>query len=282
MVLKLRNSSNGIGDQVCGLYACQALKDRYPEATVEYYSKTHEWLTDVESIVAKPYSHYFVNPPAQVDLYIDSAIKDYKNQSRCRKKIYTDRIGLHDLKPRVPIMRRLYSFEGEYILLVPFAAWKDREWPIEKWVKLEKLLLEAGYSVRILGQSNRNEILLFTSQKIIDYPPHDVINIILNSKCVVVNDSGMAHVAGLYEVPTVSVISGHFGREHLFSETDIVGILPKEIKISNSLLFKKKSNTSTTKSGLDSIEPQTVYNEIIRLIDLQLEMSKLFGTITLI
>ncbi|MGE0635166.1 MAG: glycosyltransferase [Bacteroidia bacterium] len=266
MVLKLRNSSNGIGDQVCGLYACQALKNRYPEATIEYYSKTPEWLTDASDIIIKPYSHYFISPPAQIDLYVDSSGSTYRrNAFKSRKEIYTERIGLKDLKPSPPVLTRKKVEGGKHIILVPFAAWSDREWPIEKWIELEQLLINSGHSVLIIGQGSRHdELFKFQSTKLIDYASEDIITAMLDSFCVVANDSGMAHVAGMYNVPCVSVISNHFGREHLFSHTNVEAVLSgSEKNISqNNLRYRGGRPTD-----LNNIQVDKVYHFIAHQVN---------------
>jgi heptosyltransferase-1 len=287
MVLKLRNSGGGIGDQVCGLYVCQALKEKHISATVEYYTKYPEWLIELHDIVIKPYSHYFISPPANIDLYIDSSSRKYYAKKKwSRKEIYADRLGITNVKLVRPELKKNYSFKNSYILLFPFAAWKDREWKLDKWLLLENMLEAEGFKTMVCGQGNRKaEIDLFSGEKAIECKPKEVIDRMLNASLVVANDSGMAHVAGMYGVPTVAILSGQFDTTHLFSETDVSGVLPAKQKCSDCKIIRRRNVASNCRNGceaLNSIEPKTVFDEILRLFFHQIEMSELFGTIELV
>lgn len=223
MLIKIRNSGLGIGDQITGLYACQALKNQNPLATVAYYCRHPKWAMDVKDIVCLPYKSYIQSPPAQIDLYVDSATAAYKAISKCRKSIYTDRLGIPRLLPVAPNLVREHSANGQgSILLFPFAAWPYREWPIEKWLGLEKRLLTAGHNVIVLGVESKAHVLRqFKSVVETGLSAKDVIGMMLESSCIVANDSGMAHLGGMYNVPVVAITSAEFSSHHLFSMTNV-------------------------------------------------------------
>ena len=60
----------------------------------------------------------------------------------------------------------------------------------------------------------------------IDHPPEWMMDAMLGAACVIGNDSGMAHLAGLLGVPTVS-IHAHLTPRFLFAQTSITSVVPK-------------------------------------------------------
>jgi hypothetical protein len=109
--------------------------------------------------------------------------------------------------PRLPPPRPWSCFEWVHphagaVVLCPFAAYEIRCWPLVYWLKLESLLLEAGYRVVILD-AREERCRPFQSPKMIGRPAHEVAALLRSCCCLVGNDSGMQHVAGLLGTPTV-------------------------------------------------------------------------------
>jgi hypothetical protein len=225
MLLKVRNSGAGIGDQVCGLYVCQALKNRYPDTKVEYYTRHPAWLADASDVTLRPYEHYFAHPPALTDVYLDSSTRAYRaSHPLTRKEIYASRVRLPGLRPIPPVMQRLHS-NGDgagAAILFPFSAWRNREWPVSRWIALEHRLLTLGYRTKVAATADRVQSLDgFKGERLMGLSPGEMVDTMLSAACVVANDSGMAHVAGLYDVPAVAVISTTFSGHHLFCNTGV-------------------------------------------------------------
>jgi len=258
----LRNSGLGIGDQITGLYACQALKNHTPSARIEYYCRHPEWAMDVQDIVCLPYNSYVQWPPTIVDLYLDSATSEYKSIHKCRKRIYTDKVGIPGLLPIAPNLTRYHLGERRNpILLFPFAAWSYREWPIEKWLHLEKKLMASNYDVMVLGVASKADVLnRFKSVCKIGLSAKDVINLILESSCIVANDSGMAHLGGMYRVPVVAVTSVEFTPHHLFSMT---GVKTVSVPIGHSVpypFFRRRSTLNAQQEALNKVSVDQVFD----------------------
>lgn len=59
-----------------------------------------------------------------------------------------------------------------------------------------------------------------------DHPPEWVMDAMLGADCVIGNDSGMSHLAGLPGVPAVA-IHAHMPADFLFAHTGITSLAPK-------------------------------------------------------
>lgn len=264
MVIKVRNSGLGIGDQITGLYACQALKEQNMSATVKYYCRHPDWTMDVLDISCLPYKNYVQGPANVIDLYFDSATAEYKSIQKCRKRIYTDRLGVPGLVPVAPNLARYYEGRKDRsVLLFPFAAWPYREWPIEKWLELEKKLLAANYDVTVLGVANKTDLLTrFRSVWKTGLPAEDVIALMLEASCVVANDSGMAHLGGMYNVPVVAITSVEFTPHHLFSMTDVKTASIPINRIVPSPFFRQRVSLHARQGALKKVSVEQVFGLI--------------------
>ena len=224
-MLKIRNSSAGIGDMVCGLYTAQALKDRYPEHEIVYCVRKPEWFFDVKDISVVGYEQSLIEPYAHTDIYVGV---HQENRVSKRKVLFAQKVPLLKLKPTAPkLSRECVKNSTLRITLFPNAVWKNREWDMTNWRILESSLLKKGYEVTVMltDEALKDQ---FKSTVICNANPKDVIERILWSTVVVCNDSGMAHVAGMYNVPCVSIFGG-YTTEFLFSQTNVVGVRAETI-----------------------------------------------------
>jgi len=264
MVIKVRNSGLGIGDQITGLYACQALKNQNPSDTVEYYCRHPDWAIDVKEIVCLPYKHYIQSPPAGIDLYFDSATAAYRSIQKCRKSIYTDRLEIPGLLPSHPKLKRYHSGkQAAPVLMFPFTAWPYREWPIEKWLELENRLRNANHEVIVLGVSSKADLLTpFKSVCKIGLSAVEVIDMILEASCIVTNDSGMAHLGGMYKAPVVAVTSVEFTPHHLFSMTSVKTASVPINRLAPSPFFRKQTSLNAQQGALKKVSVEHVFGLI--------------------
>ena len=118
-----------------------------------------------------------------------------------------------------------------YIVLAPFSAWARRDWPGANWTRLTLLLREAGFEVVAIGIAadapRFNEVFSQTTVLwAIDHPPEWVMDAMLGAACVIGNDSGMTHVAGLLGAPAVA-LHAHLPPEFLFSHAEVKSLAPK-------------------------------------------------------
>lgn len=110
------------------------------------------------------------------------------------------------------------------VVLAPFAASADRSYPLHGWVHIENALHAAGYDTLITGTKNGPVVIgtdfvrygqpieperlevkttRFKGRVVMDPEPECLAGIMLTAKCVIGNDSGIAHLAGILGTPTI-------------------------------------------------------------------------------
>ena len=214
--LNIRCSSNGIGDMVCGAYVAQSLKERFPNKIITYYVIQPEWFKYIDGVNIK---HYLKMEQLAIDVYsIAPNVRNKIWNKISRKQLYCSKITFTKLNPKPPrVCVPNYNKFGS-ILLFPYALWKDRNWNLDGWISLEQRLYKTYKNVIVVGTPDQDVSMFMNGVNNID--KREVLELILNSKCVVSNDSGMAHIGGLYGIPTVAIIN-FFSHDQLFSHTDI-------------------------------------------------------------
>ncbi len=243
--MEIKCSSMGIGDMVCGSYIAQAIKDKYPEEEITYYVLKPIWLKHIKNISIK---HYLNAPNSSItDVYIDDKqMRRSRYKKTTRKDLYLEKIPLTGLKPRQPKTGVTYNKYGS-ILLFPYSAWADREWSIDSWIALESRLYKTYKNVVVLGPMGSDVSMFINGVNTNEY---EALGMVTNSRFVVGNDSGMVHVAGLYKIPTLSIIN-FFSSEYLFSHTNIESL-----------------------HGFDRLNSIDVYDKIVKMISYKEMMEK--------
>jgi hypothetical protein len=115
----------------------------------------------------------------------------------------------------------------KYILLAPFSAYQDRQWSLQHWRMLAKVLMNEGHNVIAIGASGHAEQLreAFTKTGVRYFwgqSPEWTVKAIRNAEILIGNDSGPAHVAGFYNAKAIALcgqINGHFVYKHSPSVT---------------------------------------------------------------
>jgi hypothetical protein len=224
------HSSMGIGDHIVALYACVAAADL---GRVTFHTRYPEWFERVRHPNLTITGDLPPNPKRAIDFHYD-----YQSQLRYASdcaKWYGDAI-VPRLAPKRPgnidrtIQIPRFDFD-RYVVVAPFSAWARRDWPGANWTRLTHLLREAAYEVVAIGVAKDAERFdkVFgqtTALWAIEHPPEWVADAMLGAACVIGNDSGMTHYAGLLDVPTLS-IHAHLPPEFLFAGTSVRSITPK-------------------------------------------------------
>ena len=110
------------------------------------------------------------------------------------------------------------------IVIAPFSNSDIRDWPIGHYARLIALLLEKatdGAMIRIIGTRNQKQrafqiVRGFGATRVVNecgrmsWP--EVLAALRCAACVIGNNSGVAHLAGFYGVPTVCVFGGSHQR----------------------------------------------------------------------
>jgi len=147
--------------------------------------------------------------------------------------------------------------------MFPFTAWPYREWPIEKWLELENRLRNANHEVIVLGVSSKADLLTpFKSVCKIGLSAVEVIDMILEASCIVTNDSGMAHLGGMYKAPVVAVTSVEFTPHHLFSMTSVKTASVPINRLAPSPFFRKQTSLNAQQGALKKVSVEHVFGLI--------------------
>lgn len=225
---EIRFHLNGhIGDAVVGVYVACGLADAGYMAVLS--CRRAAWLVGcVHPGVAVIYSRDNAegDPDANSD-YRGQCVAGSRREGS-RVKWYCDRIAaaaaiprFSPSRPETVIVPRPVLGTG-YVLLCPLSSNSAREWPITRWRELAARLLVDGWRVCSTGDENEAKRLekLFDGMPVESYagnPTAWALSAVANATLVVSNDSGMAHLAGLYAVPALAVMS-HLTADFVFGE----------------------------------------------------------------
>jgi heptosyltransferase-2 len=110
--------------------------------------------------------------------------------------------------------KKKFDIPEEYVILAPGSVWETKKWPAKKFGELANLIkMQLNIPVVILGSKQELELsreLKQVAPSVIDLTGETSLieckNIIAHSKGFVGNDSGLVHMAALYNIPSVVVL----------------------------------------------------------------------------
>ena len=208
-----------------------------------------------------------------IDLNHDGSFQTRFGTSRARwyaEAIHPEIAPARPAKVDVAMQMPRFDFD-RYVVLAPFSAWARRDWPAANWTRLTHLLREAGYEVVAIGVAVDEARFAATFGETtalwaLDHAPEWVMDAMLGAACVIGNDSGMVHLAGLLRVPTVA-LHAHLPADFLFAHAKIASLVPK----TNCALCRwqpeRGYNTAcdTACSALGTIGPEDVLRVVRRV-----------------
>lgn len=228
-VLDIHTTGTGIGDAICALYAaCGAAQAGHK---VRFHTDKTAWLSrasfpGVEIVQSSTVAGYNVN-------------LNYTQQLRAgadRKQWYCDNLareaGIESFTPVAPKVDKTIGAKRidsqRYVLLSPFSAWRNREWPQAHWARLAHQLHEQGYDVIAIDGAGNGRRLKETfsstpAKWFWGQSPEWVTDAILGAHAVIGNDSGIAHLAGMLGVKTIA-IHAQAPPEQLWGHTHIIPV----------------------------------------------------------
>ncbi len=215
--LQVESRSGGIGDHLLALAIAQGLQKQHPAADVFFCGPGRtEWTSLF-------WPRVVTTPIAAPTCFCDVDRKgEFDARRMSRVQFWGEQFGV---TPMLPERRPLPAAAAEWaipysgrIVLAPFSAWADRTWPLDRWLELEKLLLANGFQCVVLDD-HHDRAGAFQSPKLLCETPARVCAAIAAGACLIGNDSGMVHVAGLLRAPAVAVVHPH-------SDVGIVGLHP--------------------------------------------------------
>lgn len=231
--------ARGLGDAVCGYYTACGLANARKE-DVHFHTRFPEWFIRVShpGVSIHPQKETQVNANVgYAQQLIASTTGEVPSRSHWYAKNIAEQLKIDRFEPAKPM--HVYPAvmprhpELNYIVLSPFSAYSDREWPILHWKKLGHELVKAGHNVfayahqdqetRLRGMFANSGVKYWWGQN-----PDWVIDAILYSSLVIGNDSGMVHVAGLHGKRAIA-ISAHIDPDFVFRQSEsVIKVIPDE------------------------------------------------------
>lgn len=230
MNIEFRLDAKGIGDAVCGVYTACGLADR--GHIVTFHAKHEEWLRWIE--------HTNLTIVRDMEARVLNANANYNDQleasrlGTCESRSLWYMKNIHAEFPKIkgdPLPARplkilpcgtATELPKDYIVLAPFSAYADRQWSIQHWRMLARVLMNEGHNVIAIGGHKHGDALkaAFTKTGVTYWwgqSPEWVVKAIRNAKILIGNDSGPAHIAGLYGSKAIALcgqIDGQFVYKH--------------------------------------------------------------------
>jgi hypothetical protein len=185
----------GIGDALTGLFAVRSLAKR---GEVRYVVKTR---------LLAYWASYFHNNvsteeiPGLKTLYPNDAyaLEHTNFPVGSRIELYCQCCGVEPVMPK--LIKSLYPCKKEWqnrFIIAPISMWRDRIYP--RWAEVEELLANP-----LIMDTSLNRIEHFKGEKAASLGPPVAMSLLRKSCCLLSNDSGMAHLAGILGSPALVV-----------------------------------------------------------------------------
>lgn len=222
--LHVFTSARGIGDQIVALYAATGIAALGYE--VSFYTRCPEWLERVDHSGVRVMGEQPPNGEGRkvidLNLHYPTQLRHGTDKAAWYASALSKDGPIKAARPDLSLenVEPCFPFD-RYVLLMPFAAWPERDWPEAHWNRLAHLIDKANYHVVVVGLEKDETRLHKTFNEsramwVIDQESEWVIHAMLGAQAVIGPDSGMVHVAGLHGVPTICV-HAQLPSEFLFS-----------------------------------------------------------------
>jgi hypothetical protein len=223
----------GIGDDICALYvACGLANAGYK---VFLHVRKARWVgvaSHPNLEIVEGFKQMVFVLEASGPLYEKECADAYSGKVETRSRAYMSRVAeayqIKAVSPAEPLSVSIpeRTIAEDYAVIAPFSSKQERDWPALKWRELSKRLINSGLKVVVVGAGVHEHTIRKTFSDInVEYmvgiSPVVVIAAVAHASIVVSNDSGIAHVGGLLNAPTVCV-TARFMPDYLFDCTKTV------------------------------------------------------------
>ena len=209
-LFQVTSESEGIGDHLLALAMANGLRHKMPGAEVIYSADPcfYQWLALFDG--ADSFSPELL---ADVPVFCcehSNCWGTFTAKGKSRWQHWEEDLGWPLVVPEAkPFKQEIVKASAPLcgrVVLVPFAAYPERTWPLDRWLQVERLLIEQGLRCVVLD-TERERCMGFASPRVINANASYVAVILKGSICFAGNDSGLAHLAGMFHVPGVVVCS---------------------------------------------------------------------------
>jgi len=154
------------------------------------------------------------------------------------------------------------------VALSPFANAPARQWPLHHWIDLADKLMKENYHV-IMIDSDPQRGRFMPCQRYWGWKPTHVSALLTETDLYVGNDSGMTHLAGVFDVNTIAICSVTSGKT-VFGWYDSVEVIQATNECSGCLWREERGHRRaclTTCEALWDTSPNLVFDRSMRSLE---------------
>ena len=109
-----------------------------------------------------------------------------------------------------------YGISNPFVVMAPFcsarSAW-HKQWPVDYYLDVAKHIQQCGYQVVVLGSKNDEGCAQIQKSSHIhsligETELQDLIQLMPHASIAIGNDTGIMHLAELFQIPTIVIMSG--------------------------------------------------------------------------
>ncbi len=103
---------------------------------------------------------------------------------------------------------------GRYYVLVPGAGWPSKQWPVERFAEVGRIIQDHGGAIVVTGSAGENSLCESLAGRLPDAvtfvgkPIGQVAALLAGAEGVLTNDSGLAHLAAAMNRRTSAIFTG--------------------------------------------------------------------------
>lgn len=255
----------GIGDDVLGIYAGVGLANMGYD--IKYHTKFSEWFSRIHHPGLEIVGEF--PPSSAIDLNRQEPAQARYAHNRAYWYAATINPSACPASPsKIRLSSNLELDIGKYVVLAPISGKSSRNWLVAHWQKLSFYLDEMGLSVLAIGTASQKPSLeaMFENTLVMTIAgcePVSVVDIVLKSVAVIGLDSGITHIAALFNKPTFAIHS-QLPATMVFHPGTVTSIVPKM----HCRFCRWQQDKGYLKiceqqcSALASISPETVITKI--------------------
>ena len=213
---------SGIGDGLMGMLAVEGWRRENPgrpvvyrvSGTAQHFVKLFDACDRVD-IQSKGHNEHGIQDAVQVNIgWLGAQSGGGTMISRYCRNTGTRQYAIPNLK-NPGQLRVLGERYKEAVFLAPFSESADRTYPRRKWVELMWALIDSGHRPVVVHNSVANTAD-FHCERLLGSSAQELAGAFMNGRCLIGNDSGPAHLAGLVGLPTL-VLWGTPTRETIYN-----------------------------------------------------------------
>lgn len=200
---------HGLGDILCALPAIKAYKEKH-DCILHFHCIQNDLLANLPYIDCVINSRNMSKQQKRsydkiINLQWDTTNNNFLNMHLIEMFANQLNVIINDRTPEIILTKeeRESKFGFDYAVFHTQSGWHSRNWPVNKFIKVAKYVDDNIMPVVEVGQ---NTTPMGIGRPLIDQTGiRDLMSIVYNAQLFVGVDSFVAHLAGIFKVPSVSI-----------------------------------------------------------------------------